>query len=60
MSKQSDFVVAAFAKLSEEDKNNVKKSVDDYFSSSVLRKSIVESTTVSFGPQGAGCPICGR
>jgi hypothetical protein len=60
VSKQSDFVVAAFVKLTDVDKETVKKSIDDYFSPNRLRKGIVESTTVSFGPQGAGCPICGR
>jgi hypothetical protein len=60
MSKQSDFVVAAFAKLTEKDKIDVKNRIDQYFSHDPVKKHIVEGTTVSFGPQGAGCPICGR
>jgi hypothetical protein len=59
MSKQSDFVIAAFAKLPDSDKRDVLKQISDYFTSSVVKRKI-ESNTVSFGPQGAGCPICGR
>jgi len=62
MSKTTDFVFAAFLKLSEAEKNEMAGKINNYVRGSDLQKRSIlnETPAISFGPQGAGCPICGK
>ena len=61
MSPQAKFVLSAYFRLSDIEKEQVFNQIQHYLSVGIpIRSAIEEATTVVLRPRPFGCPICGE
>jgi hypothetical protein len=61
VSNRADFVMSAFFRLTDHEKERVAKQIQEYLCTGIpLRPMMEEKITVVLHPPPLGCPICGR